>query len=192
MQNFYIDTYKKNYYVASFSEINDKNFSLRVDFKQVAKLQADALKPVADAIADRTRGLPTREVINYAAYFIQSIPYDTLNSREANDEVGFVAPLTLFDINRGDCDTKSTALAAIIWNLYPELDVKMVLIPNHAFLAIGLKGKDADTAIVFNDREYVLVEAAGPALTRVGKSYESSLKHLQLNPDKIGRIISML
>jgi len=191
-QKHYIDTYKQAYYVASFSDIHDKSYNLRIDFDQVAKLQAAALKPIADAIARNTRGFSKREVVNYTAHFIQSIPYDTLNSRDAHGETGFVAPLTLFDINKGDCDTKSTALAAILFNLYPSMNIKMVLIPNHAFLAIHLDTESADTAIVYHDREYVVVEAAGPALTSIGESYDSSLRHMQDNPGKIGRIISLL
>lgn len=191
-QQHYIDTYKEHYYVASFSSPADKSFNLRVDFNQVAQLQAAALKPVADAIAANTRGLSKREVLNYASHFIQSIPYDTLNSRDAHSGTGFVAPLTLIDINRGDCDTKSTALAAIIHNLYPQIDIKMVLIPNHAFLAVNLTERQQDTAIVYDDNEYIVIEAAGPALTTVGKSYDTSLEHMRANPEQIGRIISLL
>jgi len=191
-QKHYIDTYKQEYYVASFSGPDDKSYNLRIDFDQVAQLQAAALKPIADAIAENNRGSSRRDVINYAAHFIQSIPYDTLNSRDAHGETGFVAPLTLFDINKGDCDTKSTALAAILRNLYPSMNIKMVLIPNHAFLAIHFEGQSADTAIIYHDREYVVVEAAGPALTSIGESYETSLKHMQDNPGKLGSIIPLL
>jgi len=191
-QQHYIDTYRQEYYVASFSGPDDKSYNLRIDFNKVAKLQAAALKPIADAIEKNTRGLPRRDVVNYAAHFIQSIPYDILNSRNAHGETGFVAPLTLFDINKGDCDTKSTALAAILHNLYPSMNIKMVLIPNHAFLAIHLENQSSDTSIIYHDREYVVVEAAGPALTTIGESYETSLKHMQDNPGKIGRIIPLL
>lgn len=188
----YIDSYKQDYYVASFPNPTDKSFKLRVDFKQIAQLHVHALSPIADAIAANTRGWSKRDVLNYTSHFIQSIPYNTLNSRNAHDETGFVAPLTLFEINKGDCDTKSTALAAILRNLYPELDIKMVLIPNHAFLAVHLESNDEDTAIIYDDKEYIVIEAAGPALTPVGKSYESSLEHMQTNPGKIGRVISLL
>ena len=191
-QAHYIDAYKQEYYVASFSSAEDKSYNLRIDFGQMVQLHAAALEPIADAIALNTRGLPRREVLNYAAYFIQSIPYDTLNSRDAHGETGFVAPLTLFEINKGDCDTKSTALAAILHNLYPAIDIKMVLIPNHAFLAIQFDSQIEDTVISYHAKEYVVVEAAGPALTPIGKSYEASLKHMQNNPGKIGRIISLL
>jgi len=191
-QDHYVDTYKREYYVASFASDDARSYNLRIDFGQIAELHARAMKPVSDAVAANTRGMSRREVMNYAAHFIQSIPYDTLNSRDANGEIGFVAPLTLFDINKGDCDTKSTALAAILHNLYPDLDIKMVLIPNHAFLAIGFEGEPDDTVILYYDDEYVVVEAAGPALTPIGESYEASLKHMQANPDKIGRIIPLL
>ena len=191
-QDHYVDTYKREYYVASFASDDARSYNLRIDFGQIAELHAREMKPVSDAVAANTRGMSRREVMNYAAHFIQSIPYDTLNSRDANGEIGFVAPLTLFDINKGDCDTKSTALAAILHNLYPDLDIKMVLIPNHAFLAIGFEGEPDDTVILYYDDEYVVVEAAGPALTPIGESYEASLKHMQANPDKIGRIIPLL
>ena len=188
-QQHYISSYRDHYYVVSFSDPADTSFKLRVDFAQVARIQSSYLKPVANAIAAKTRGLSRREVLNYVAHFIQSIPYDTLNSRDAHHETGFVAPLTLFDLNRGDCDTKSTALAAIMHNLYPDLAIKIVLIPNHAFVAVDLKYDNTGTVIFEEDKQFSIIEAAGPSLTPVGQAYESSLQTMQSSLDHATRIL---
>jgi len=185
----HIDLYKKNYYIARYSNTNKDTANIRIDFIAVARKYASSMRPIALAIKKKTRGWSKREVINYTLNFIQSIPYDTLDSRNAQGPIGFVAPLTLFDINKGDCDTKSTALMGILRHLYPDLNIVMVIIPLHAFIAIDLDVQANDTAFSYQGRDYVVAEAAGPALTHAGKAYPESLIYITDKTDEITDVL---
>lgn len=177
--------YKKNFYVVRRSEVNQSILEVRIDFAQIIIEETQGIRPVAKAIANKTRGLPDRDVIAYALRFLQLIPYDNLKSRNALNSIGFVAPLTLIDINRGDCDTKSAALAALIRNLLPDVRMAMVLVPGHAFLALGIPAKNGDATININGRNYVVVEPTGPALSPVGQAHPDSRPYLTVAKDKI-------
>lgn len=91
---------------------------------------------------------------------------------------------TLFDINRGDCDTKSTAMAAILRNLFPDMKMIMVLVPNHAFLAVAMPKQPGDQYLRFDGTDYVVLEAAGPALTPVGRAYPATKEYIRANKIK--------
>ncbi len=183
--------YNKNFYVAKRSKTNQRILEVRIDFVQVAVEETTGIRPLAKAIANKTRGLSDREVIAYALRFLQLIPYDTLKSRNALGSIGFVAPLTLIDINKGDCDTKSVALAALIRNLLPDVRMVMVLVPGHAFLALDIPDKNSDSTININGREYVVVEPTGPALSPVGRAHPGSRPYLTLEKDKIKFLLNI-
>ncbi len=183
--------YRQNFYVARQSKDNKNNLEVRIDFAQVIMDETLAIRPLASAIADRVRGLPDREVIAYALHFLQLIPYDNLKPRNALDSTGFVAPLTLIDINKGDCDTKSAALAALIRNLLPDIRIAMVLVPGHAFLALDIPAKNSDSTINVNGRNYVIVEPTGPALSPVGRAHPETRPYLTVEREKIKFLLNI-
>ncbi len=183
--------YKQHFYIARRNKANQSILEVRIDFAQVIVEETLAIRPLAKAIADKTRGLSDREVIAYALRFLQRIPYDNLKSRNAMGSIGFVAPLTLIDINKGDCDTKSAALAALIRNLLPNVGMAMVLVPGHAFLALDIPAKNSDSTITVNGRNYVVVEPTGPALSPVGRAHSNSHPYLTVDTDQIKYLLNI-
>jgi len=175
--------YKKNRYVARRNKTNKSILEVRIDFVQVVIDETVGIRPVAKAIANKTRGLSDRQVIAYALRFLQLIPYDNLKSRDALGAIGFVAPLTLLDINKGDCDTKSAALAALIRNLLPDVRMIMGLVPEHAFLALNIPSKPDDAIINVKGLDYVVVEPTGPALSVVGQAHPLTRPYLNSRKD---------
>ncbi|MCC7273335.1 MAG: hypothetical protein IT561_11765, partial [Alphaproteobacteria bacterium] len=112
-----------------------------------------------------------RERIALALAFVQSIPYAVPQGRSQG---GFVMPAAFFDINRGDCDVKSAALAAILLTLLPDRSVAMVLPPEHALLAVDIPSAGDEAKIVVDGRSYVLLEPTGPALWPIGRVAEET------------------
>ena len=192
LRKHYSEKYKESQFVATFEKNEKLSYLLRVDFASVARQQTRSVRSIASAIRRNTQGQPMRNRISYALNFMQSIPYDTLRSRNATGQIGFVEPLTLFDINRGDCDTKSTAMAAILRNLYPDLKMIMVLVPNHAFLAVAIPQRKGDNFVRYRGVNYVVLEAAGPALTPVGKAYPTTLGYIRANQKEIKSILPII
>ncbi|VAW93280.1 hypothetical protein MNBD_GAMMA23-1999 [hydrothermal vent metagenome] len=183
--------YKRNLYIAKRNKVNQSILEVRIDFAQVIIEETLGIRPMAKAIANKTRGLSDRDVIAYALRFLQLIPYDNLKSRNAMGSIGFVAPLTLIDINRGDCDTKSAALAALVRNLLPDVRMAMVLVPGHAFLALDIPSKNSDSTINVDGRHYVVVEPTGPALSPVGRAHPNSRPYLTVEKEQIKFLLSI-
>lgn len=156
-------------YAAYYNVRDGAGAEVRPDFARIVPRAAADLKPVAEAIAAATSD--ERERIALALAFIQSIPYAVPNRRSQG---GFVMPAAFFDLNRGDCDVKSAALAAILMTLLPNRSIAMVLPPEHALLAVDIPSAGDEAKIVVNGRSYVLLEPTGPALWPIGRVAEET------------------
>lgn len=156
-------------YAAFFNVRDSAGVEVRPDFERIVPRAVADLKPVADAIAAQTDN--ERERIALALAFVQSIPYAVPDRRSQG---GFVMPSAFFDLNRGDCDVKSAALAAILMSLLPNRSIVMVLPPEHALLAVDIPSAGDEAKIVVNGRSYVLLEPTGPALWAIGRVAEET------------------
>jgi hypothetical protein len=120
-----------------------------------------------------------REQINWIMGFLQSIPYDTLQNRRTSNGSGFQTPYALLRTNRGDCDTKSVALLAILRSLYPTLPLSMIYVSEHAFVGIGIAQGPKDYALKLNNRPYVLADPTGPSQIPLGVADRRALALLK-------------
>ena len=71
--------------------------------------------------------------------------------------------------NRGDCDSKAVALAAVLRTYTPGRKFAVVTMPGHAILAVDLPSDPEDWAIRADGRQFVALEVAGPAMAGVGQ-----------------------
>jgi transglutaminase-like putative cysteine protease len=151
---------------------------LRVDYRRVARQAARRLSPLAEAIGERA-GADARNRLAYALAFLQTIPYDRLTGRDAADGSGFATPMEMLHLNRGDCDSKATALAALMRRLAPEVRTALILLPGHAVLAADIPSRPGDRMLKLRGERFVLMEPAGPAVVPVGQIAPDSLKALE-------------
>jgi len=151
---------------------------VRPDYANLAHDFAGSLRPVAAALRSAAPEQTDRALLDVALQFYQSIPYDELRSRYYADGGGILAPPALFDANRGDCDTKTTALAATLRSLLPHRATVMLLLPGHALLGIDLTPRPGDRIYRWQGRSYVLLEPAGPGLFEIGQIAEDSVRLL--------------
>jgi hypothetical protein len=142
------------------------------DYARIAERALPGLSPLAKALGAQVRGLPTRDALTRVLAFIQAIPYDPLEDR-AKDP-GLLPPLVMLAENRGDCDTKSVAFAALAHLLFPKVPSALVLVPEHALLALGLKPEPGDRVVQLQGRDWVLTEPVGPDTPPVGQIGEDS------------------
>jgi hypothetical protein len=150
---------------------------LRPDYAGLARAQSGLLRPLADAIA-RTADGGARARTALALAFLQTIPYDRLEQRGAADGTGFAVPAELLHLNRGDCDSKATALAALMRQFAPGVATAMLLLPGHAVLAAELPTQPGDRTVELDGRQLVLMEPAGPGIAPVGRIAEDSRRLL--------------
>ena len=165
-------------YIARHFYMQVDELHVMPDHKKVAGRYAPALAPLAAAVRQQTARMSAREQVNWLLGFFQTIPYDQLLNRYTSNGAGFQTPYGLLLKNRGDCDTKSVALASLLRSLYPGLRLVMVYVPEHAFIGIGLPQGTGDYALRLGGVPFVLADPTGPAELKLGEVDRRALTYL--------------
>ena len=153
---------------------------IRHDHAKYTILSSNSLSPAVEAIKNlQNKPNDIREFIHIALTWIQSIPYNKLEDRLSSNGAGFISPRDLLIQNQGDCDSKSTLMAALIKAYNQNVDVKMVYLPEHALLAINMRAKADEMTIRYQGEEYILLEPTGPAQLSLGKVADTTKLSLQ-------------
>ncbi|HYD07487.1 MAG TPA: hypothetical protein VEC60_17250 [Reyranella sp.] len=151
---------------------------IQVDFAAATRALQDPLQAVAKALAG-VPGLPDddRARLALALGFFQQIPYAALEDQRRQGGDFLPGPALLAE-NRGDCDSKAVALAAVLRGFTHLRKLAVVTMPGHAILAVDMPAEAGDTTIRQGSRQYVALEPAGPALSRVGSVAADTAKYL--------------
>lgn len=152
-----------------------ENGRIESDYETLARDNFLEIRPLARAIQRETRGMSMRETMNYTLAFLQSIPYETIRPRQGDrGNYIFNSPLTLISDNKGDCDEKSLAFGTIMRILYPNLEMGIVLVPGHAFVAMGMPTEEGDMLLPTDRGNLVVAEPVGPKYIPVGQIHANS------------------
>jgi hypothetical protein len=146
--------------------------AIYVDHAGAARHFGPILRPVADAL--RALGGDERALVTHALNFVQTIPYDDFHDPRTAGGLDFAAPPAMFKINKGECDSKSVALGAILRTLAPSLQQAFVTLPGHVFVSASLPPQKGDDVVRHGGRVYVALEATGPDLAPVGVAGQRS------------------
>lgn len=157
------------------------------DYAAVAKHAVDPMAPVARAVKSAPMAISQttntlRIQLSRAIAFMQAIPYQTLGKQRSTG-MGFLPPLAVISENRGDCDSKSVAFAAIAHTIAPGIPIAIVLVPGHALVALGIPVQSGDATLISGGYTYVLAEPVGPAPARIGVIGPISQKGLKRSSD---------
>lgn len=151
---------------------------IMVDFAAAAAALQGPLRAVASALG-QTGGVADSDDarVDLALAFFQQIPYATLDDgkRRGGD---FLPGPALLAQNRGDCDSKAVALAAVLRTYASWRKLVMVTMPDHAVLGVELPAKVGQITVRAQGRQYVVLEAAGPAMLAMGKVGAQSARYL--------------
>lgn len=149
--------------------------SIRHDHAKYRMLSSDSLAPVVKAIKNlQSNPNDAREFIDIASAWIQTIPYNRLEDRLSSNGSGFISPRDILLQNQGDCDSKSTLMAALIKAYDPNIDVQMVFLPEHALLAIEMISLADEMTLRYKGSTYILLEPTGPAQLPLGTVADTS------------------
>ncbi|TWT13780.1 hypothetical protein [Reyranella sp. CPCC 100927] len=143
--------------------------AIHMDYPEATRRNTSGLRPVAKALAAQTAGVDERARLARALNFIQSIPYDDLTSPATTGGIEYAPPPAMFKLNRGDCDSKVVALAAILRTLTPDRRLLFVTLPQHVALAVDLPPREGDAVIAQGGRNWLLLEPTGPAVVAPGQ-----------------------
>ncbi|MGX5914976.1 hypothetical protein ACR0ST_09615 [Aliidiomarina sp. Khilg15.8] len=140
------------------------------DHVRIARASQARLQPLVDALEEKLgRHRRPREALDYLLGFVQSIPYDQLDDRFRSPGAGFNPPTQLLYENRGDCDSKVTLIAALFNLLHPEIQSRILYLPQHAVLAVDIEPQAGDFSVSVADSRYLVADPTGPALMAAGE-----------------------
>jgi hypothetical protein len=150
-----------------------------VDFAAATSAMQSPLRAVAKALGDVPDvAHDDRARIALALSFFQEIPYAVLEDKQRRGGDFLPGPALLAQ-NRGDCDSKAVALAAVLKDFTRWRKLVVVTMPGHAILAVDLPAQEGDWTIRSGGRQYVALEAAGPAMAAIGKVGNITAKYLR-------------
>jgi hypothetical protein len=149
-----------------------------VDFAAATSAQQGSLRAFAKALGDMP-ATPSedRGRVQLALSFFQEIPYAVLDDtkRQGGD---FLPAAALLAENRGDCDSKAVALAAVLRNFTRFRKLAIVTMPGHAILGVEMPAEPGDATVRQGGRSYVALETAGPSILPVGRVGPLTAKYL--------------
>lgn len=150
-----------------------------VDFAAAANAMQNPLRAVAKALGD-VPDVPNddRARIALALGFFQEIPYAVLEDKQRRGGDFLPGPALLAQ-NRGDCDSKAVALAAVLKNFTRFRKLVVVTMPGHAILAIDMPSQDGDWTVRSGGRQYVALEVSGPVMAPIGRVGNITSKYLR-------------
>lgn len=143
--------------------------AIYVDHPEAARRYVAVLRPVAAALRAQDPDDAPRALVARALNFVQAIPYDDLLDARTTGGVDFAPPPAMFRLNRGDCDSKTVALAAILRTLVPGVRLLFVVLPQHVALAVDLPPGEDDARLIHDGQPWLLLEPTGPAVVPPGR-----------------------
>lgn len=154
-----------------------KGDAVMLDYGRLSAYWQPSMQTAARQIRQKLRGADDRYTIDFTLNFLQSIPYDPLGERQG--DTGFLPPPAMLAANRGECESKSVAAAALLKNMYPHLDLIAVIIPDHVLIGLNIPASRHDSVIDYQGRTYVLAEPTGERILPAGEVFDKS--HAALN-----------
>lgn len=170
----------KNYYLSRHLRRQVGNKRVMVDFAAATVALQESMAPLARSIGKESEVSDAdddRARVGLSLSFFQAIPYARLEDKARQGGDFLPAPALLAE-NRGDCDSKAVALAAVLRSFVPGRKMAMVLMPGHAALGVDITPRAGDQTIRDHEQRYVVLEAAGPAMLPVGRVGTETAKYL--------------
>lgn len=173
------DNYWADHYFVKYASPTGAS-GIRHDHAKYTRNSTASLVPVVEAIKDlQNNPYDPREFVTIALGWIQSIPYNRLEDRLSSNGAGFISPRDLLLQNQGDCDSKSTLMAALLSAYNKNINVQMVYLPEHALLAVDMPNFDDEMTLQYQNKDYVLLEPTGPAQLAIGEVADTTKRLLR-------------
>lgn len=172
--------YIKDEYYTEFKYFgyNSNTNYYRPDHARFATESIDVLMPIVDAIKEQLPRVTARGFAQYLLTWLQTIPYDEIESRTDSNGAGFLPPTRLLTQNIGDCDSKVTLMASLMKAVFPRIKVVIVYIPQHALVGFNLSHLDSDEILEADNTKFILSEPVGPGLLPFAQISERSQRYI--------------
>ncbi|GAA0303499.1 hypothetical protein GCM10009128_23630 [Psychrosphaera haliotis] len=185
LNQVYLDSlkeYLRQEYYIEFNGIIGSEQSNTIHFKpdhqRFVNEGTEATAPIIKALREKMPNATARVMAKFLLSWIQTIPYDEMESRTTSNGAGYLPPIHVLNHNKGDCDSKATLFAHIMKQLYPKLRMVMIYLPEHALLGMNVSVLSDDKSIEVDGLNFVLTEPVGPALIPFADAADSSLRYI--------------
>lgn len=170
---------KENYLIATNDTLGQAG--IKPDHVRIIDTSSSELGDVAEALLQAAGGeqVEPRQLLDFLLAFVQSIPYDPLQSTDGQRGTGYLLPRQVLETNRGDCDSKVALLASLWRYLKPEIPQVLLFVPDHALLGIALPAQSQDETLVAAGYTLLLLEPTGPAELPAGQIGEPSRLYIK-------------
>lgn len=162
-----------------FRFIND--LAMTADIPRIVRENIPRLRPAALAMlaAAEKNGGATDDIVALALPFAQTaLAYENLPPQQNGRLTGgFSPPLEVLFEGRGDCDSKTALLAALLLN-WDQMQLIGIGVPGHYLLGVLRNPARGDAFYTYKGLTYVLLEPAGPTWLPPGTVAESTLLRL--------------
>lgn len=175
------DYLKKSYYVEfpGFHNVSSSTVSYKPDHLRFAREDGKLLQPIANFIKTKYPRATARQVARFLLGWLQSIPYDKIESRSTSNGSGFLPPIKVVAQNIGDCDSKVTLMASILKQIFPRLRIAIVYIPQHALIGLNVSHLQEDYVLKHDGLDFVLAEPVGPATIPFAEIDDKSKRYIE-------------
>ena len=138
---------------------------IKPDHTRIIAESGAELGDAAEALLQAAGGdeIAPRQLLTYLLAFVQSIPYDKLQSQDGSRGTGYLLPRQVLSENRGDCDSKVALLATLLQYLRPEINQALIFIPNPALLGVAIPAQAGEESLSIGGESLLLLEPTGPA-----------------------------
>jgi len=178
---------KADFHARTTGLILDRGFrfvddsTLAADIPRIVSENTRRLRPVAKALLDAANRshLDSQDVVAIALPFVQTaLAYEVLPAeRDGRLTAGFSPPLEVLLEGRGDCDSKTALLAAMLLN-WDQIRLLGIGVPGHYLLGVLRVPARGDAFYEHDGLTYVLMEPAGPAWLPPGMIADSTLQRI--------------
>ena len=174
--------YLKKEYYTEFNAIGELPTSttlyFKPDHKRFVLEGTEVTQPIVAAVKEKLPNATARYMAEFLLSWIQTIPYDAIEDRATSSGAGFLPPAQVINNNQGDCDSKTVLLAHLMKQIYPQLRMAIIYLPEHALLGINTSVLAEDKSIEIDGLNFILAETAGPAVIPLADAAESSLRFI--------------
>jgi hypothetical protein len=178
-----LDEYLYDEYYIEFQPIgyksNTSNKTYKPDHVRFATESSPSLSSIIDKLKEKFPNASPRVVAEFLLSWIQTIPYNTLESRTQSNGAGFSPPLKVIAENKGDCDSKVTLMASILKAMFPRLKLAIIYVPEHALIGLNVSYLSSDYKVKIDELDYTLAEPTGPRLIKFADISERSKRFIE-------------
>jgi len=174
---------KRQYFIVTRGFRLEGANTVAVDIPAVVRRNAAPLNSVAQALENTAaaKNYDSQDTVGAALSLVQTavlyaVPPDV--DAQGRHTGGIWPPLEALALGKGDCDTKSALLGALLSN-WPGVKLLGVGVPEHYLLAMRQNPAKGEMFVEYQGEKYVLLEPAGPAWLAPGSVGEHTAQLLE-------------